>query len=51
MAKSKHYCADCGFHFRSSVEQHAESYHNGGVFRGIEGGDWKDWKRKQQYKI
>jgi hypothetical protein len=44
--RSKHYCADCDTHFRASIEQHAETYHNGGVFSGIEGGDFRDYERK-----
>jgi hypothetical protein len=44
--KAKHYCADCETHFRASMEQHANTYHNGGVFRGVENGDWRDYERK-----
>lgn len=46
MAKADNYCADCGFHFNASKEQHAETYHDGGVFRGIMGGNYKDWERR-----
>jgi len=50
MAKANHYCAECDTHFRATVEQHANTYHNGGVFRGITDGNWRDWERKQQYR-
>jgi hypothetical protein len=46
MAEAKHYCADCQTHFRSSIEQHARTYHDGGLFNGVEDGDYKSYKRK-----
>jgi hypothetical protein len=32
------------------METHAEVAHDGGVFRGIENGDYKDYQRREQYK-
>lgn len=54
MARSKHYCADCDTHFGGppnnvTPEQHAEVAHDGGIFRGIKDGNYKDWNRKQDY--
>lgn len=48
--KSDHYCADCKTHFTASLEQHAKTYHDGGIFRGIENGDYKDYQRQQKFK-
>lgn len=50
MATARHYCADCETHFRGSVEDHAEAYHDGGIFRGLRDGDWRDWQRRRQYR-
>ena len=41
--KSFHYCADCDTHFRASIEQHAETYHDSGLFRGVQNGDYTDY--------
>lgn len=54
MPKSRHYCADCDTHFGGppdniTPEEHAEIEHNGGIFRGVEDGNYKDWKRKENY--
>lgn len=43
--RAKHYCFDCGFHFRASIEQHSETYHDGGIFRGVKDGNWKDYNK------
>lgn len=50
MAESKHYCADCKTHFTVSPQEHADIEHGGGLFRGLEGGDWKDWRRRQRFR-
>jgi hypothetical protein len=50
MAEANHYCASCDTHFRADLEQHAEIYHDGGVFRGIEQGNYQDYKRLQQHR-
>jgi len=50
MAQANHYCRSCDTHFRASPEQHAETYHDGGVFQGVTDGNWKDWERKEQYR-
>lgn len=49
--RSNHYCDDCETHFRASMEKHAEVYHDGGLFRGIEGGDWRDYQRREDFRI
>lgn len=41
--RAKHYCADCNTHFRATLNQHAETYHDGGVFRGIRYGNFRDY--------
>jgi len=51
MAVANHYCADCDTHYRADPEQHAKTYHNGGVFRGIESGNYRDYERQKQYRI
>lgn len=48
--RAKHYCDDCGFHFNADPEQHAETYHGGGLFRGITNGNWRDWNRRQRHR-
>jgi hypothetical protein len=50
MMESKHYCASCETHFRASIEQHAETYHEGGLFEGIENGDFRDYERRQSHQ-
>jgi hypothetical protein len=55
MARAKHYCADCDSHFGGSPnnitpEEHANIAHNSGMFRGVQNGNYKDWKRKQQFR-
>lgn len=55
MAEAKHYCATCDTHFGGppnyiSPEEHANIAHEGGVFRGIENADWKDWERRQDFR-
>lgn len=42
MAEANHYCDDCETHFRASIEQHAKTYHDGGMFIGVENGNWRD---------
>jgi len=49
MAEAKHYCADCDTHFRADPEQHAETYHDGGMFRGIEGGNKSDYLKVRSF--
>lgn len=49
MVESKHYCADCDTHYGGSPnyispEEHADIAHEGKFFRGVENGNWKDWK-------
>lgn len=51
MAEANHYCADCEIHFRDTIEGHAETYHGGGLFRGVEDGNWRDWERRQQFRV
>lgn len=46
MARAEHYCADCGTHFQASIEEHARIEHDGGIFRGIENGDWRDYESR-----
>lgn len=51
MAQAKHYCADCDTHFGGppnniSPAEHADVAHGGGMFRGIENGNYKSWERK-----
>jgi hypothetical protein len=46
MAKANHYCFSCGFHFRATIEQHAETYHESGVFQGVENGTFRDFPRR-----
>jgi len=50
MAEANHYCADCGTHFRADPETHARVEHDGGFFRGVIDGNYKDWQRKQQHR-
>lgn len=55
MARAKHYCADCETHFGGppnniTPEEHANTAHNGGMFRGVRNGNYEDWKRKQQFR-
>jgi len=49
MAEAKHYCATCDTHFRASIEQHAETYHDGEIFRGIENGNKQDYLRQRSH--
>lgn len=49
MAEAKHYCADCDTHFRADIEQHAETYHNGEMFRGIEDGNKNDYLKVRSF--
>jgi len=49
MAEANHYCATCDTHFRASIEQHAETYHDDGIFRGIEDGTFQDYLRVRSY--
>jgi len=51
MAVADHYCASCDTHYRADPEQHAETYHDGGIFRGIENGNWRDYERREQYRV
>ncbi|SEG34455.1 hypothetical protein SAMN04488133_1955 [Halobellus limi] len=44
--ESKNYCADCNFHFNSTIEEHAATYHNDGLFRGVIGGNWKEYQKR-----
>jgi hypothetical protein len=44
MAEANHYCAECDTHFRASIEQHAETYHNSGLFEGVENGNFRDYQ-------
>lgn len=53
MAKAKHYCAECQTHFGGppnyiSPEEHANIEHDGGIFRGIKDGNFRDWKRRNR---
>jgi len=48
--KSFHYCADCDTHFRASIDQHAETYHDDGLFRGVQNGDYEDYERQEQHR-
>lgn len=55
MARAKHYCATCDTHFGSdpnnvTPEEHANIEHDGGMFRGVKNGNYKDWKRKQNHR-
>jgi hypothetical protein len=48
MARSQHYCADCNTHFGGPPEnitpkEHADLKHNGGLFRGVKNGDFRDF--------
>lgn len=47
--RAKHYCADCDFHFRATPEQHADTYHGGGMFRGITNGNWRDYEFRKSH--
>ena len=49
MARARHYCRDCQTHFRVSPRQHADTAHQGGLFRGIVDGTWRDWRRRQHH--
>lgn len=49
MPEGKNYCADCGFHFRDSIESHADTYHNGAIFRGVEDGNYKDYQEQRGF--
>lgn len=56
MSRAKHYCADCDTHFGGdpnniTPEEHANIEHNGGMFRGIKDGNYRDWKRQKQFRI
>jgi len=51
MAESNHYCSDCDTHLRCDMETHADVAHDGGLFRGIENGDYKDYQRRKQFQI
>jgi len=56
MPHADHYCADCDTHFggppnNMTPEEHADVAHDGGLFRGIEDGDYEDWERKEQYRV
>lgn len=46
MAEADHYCADCDTHFNASPEQHAETYHDGGIFRGVRNGNYRSYERR-----
>jgi len=51
MAEANHYCADCDTHFGGppnyvTPEEHADIAHNGGVFRGVRNGNYRDYERK-----
>jgi hypothetical protein len=55
MAQSKHYCADCETHFGGppnyvTPEEHADHRHNGGLFRGVKNGNFRDWNRMERYR-
>lgn len=55
MAQSKHYCADCETHFGGppnyvTPEEHADHRHNGGLFRGVKNGNFRDWNRVERYR-
>lgn len=52
MSGAEHYCATCDTHFGGAPnyvtpEEHADIAHDGGIFRGVVGGDWRDWERQQ----
>lgn len=56
MARAKHYCADCDTHFGGppnyvTPQEHADIAHDGGVFRGIENGNYEDWQRREQFHV
>lgn len=56
MAQSKHYCAICDTHFGGppnniTPEQHADTAHDGGLFKGIRNGNYKDWQRRQKTRF
>lgn len=51
MAESKHYCKSCDTHLLCDMETHSEVAHDGGMFRGIEDGDYKDYERREQFRI
>lgn len=53
MAESRHYCAECDTHFggppnHMTPEEHADYAHDGGVFRGVAGGDWQSYARRTE---
>lgn len=56
MARANHYCADCDTHFGGppnyvTPEEHADIAHDGGLFRGIRNGNYKDWQRREQFRV
>ena len=56
MAQASHYCRDCDTHFGGppnniTPEEHAEIAHDGGIFRGIRNGNYKDWNRKKEHRF
>lgn len=46
MPEAKHYCRDCDTHFNASIDKHSEVYHEGGVFRGLRNGNFRDYERR-----
>lgn len=46
--RAKHYCADCNTHYRASPRQHADTYHDGLLFRGIRNGNFRDYQNRQR---
>lgn len=51
MPEANHYCANCDTHFRVDIEQHAETYHDGGVFLGVEDGDFRDFEEAYDFDV
>lgn len=49
--RAENYCADCNTHYNASPEQHAETYHNNGLFNGITGGNFRDYQRRTRRGI
>ncbi|WP_200531577.1 MULTISPECIES: hypothetical protein [unclassified Halorubrum] len=49
--RAKHYCADCGWHFRVDPAVHADLEHDGGLFRGVVNGNFRDYERRQRFRV
>ena len=56
MAKSTWYCADCETHgggppCEITFQEHIDIAHDGAIARGVAKGDYRDYQRKENFRV